>query len=80
MNEPHFPWEAVAAMIALMVAVCAYLSWFVKVTVRGEFDKLDGVYLRSGESNVTGGEMERRIIDLERAMGWGGRRRSHQHE
>ncbi len=62
-------WDAVAAIIAALIALATYLTWFVRVTTREQNDELlqriNGTYVRSMGSTLTGAEAERRLTKLE---------------
>ncbi len=64
-------WDAVAALIAGIVALGAYLTWFTKAVIRQQNDELleriNGTYVRSAKSTLTGAEIERRLLNMERA-------------
>lgn len=51
------------------MALGAYMTWFVKVTTREQNDELlqriNGTYVRSMQSTLTGAEIERRLSNGE---------------
>ncbi len=71
-------WDAVAALIAGMVALGTYLTWFVKVTTREQNDELlkriNGTYVRSANSTLTGSEIGRHLEQMARRLSYMERR------
>jgi len=65
-------WEGIAAIVALTAAVCAYCSWFVKITVRDvlrrEFQSLVEKFVPSAGGKATGAEIERRLNAVEQNL------------
>jgi hypothetical protein len=58
-------WPAVAACAAVCGAAGPFFLWAVRSTIREEIRKLNGTYVRSEESHITGAEIERRLERLE---------------
>lgn len=63
-------WQAAGVVIAAIAVLGAYLSWYVGVIVESklsEFAKeLNGTFVRSAGSEVTGAEVVRRLEAVER--------------
>ncbi len=71
-------WDAVAALIAGIVALGAYLTWFVKAVIRQQNDELlnriNGTYVRSANSTLTGAEIGRHLEQIDRRLSYVERR------
>ena len=62
-------WQALTAAAALIGLGGAYVSWFVRITIRDELLKLNGTYVRAAGSGLTGHEIEQRLAAIEKALG-----------
>ena len=65
-------WDG-GAVVAVVVLAAGYLRFYVRSLIREENDKLlariNGTYVRSMDSTLTGAEIERRLVGIEAAHG-----------
>ena len=67
-------WDVVAevatALVPLLLMCAGYVSWYLKINFKAltqdMVDKLDERYVRKNGGRMTGGEIERRVDELER--------------
>lgn len=65
-------WDMIAVMLAAMTGCSGFISWFVRSVVRDENAKqliqINGTYVRSMLSTLTGAEIQRRLDDLSKEV------------
>jgi hypothetical protein len=58
-------WQEVTAITGVISLAVTGLGWFVRISIRDEVRKLNGYYVLSAGSKLTGHEIEQRLETLE---------------